>query len=105
MKQIFSARAFMSGLVVALLFVAVPSANHSWGGYHWASNGPLTLQVGDNVNSTWDPYLDEALVDWNKSALSFDEVPGGTAARKCRPTAGRIEVCNASYGNNGWLGI
>src|SRR5688572_31754287 len=28
-----------------------------------------------------------------------------SAKGKCRPTAGRIEVCNAAYGNNGWLGI
>lgn len=32
-------------------------------------------------------------------------VSGATDARKCRPTTGRAEVCNASYGNNGWLGI
>ena len=25
--------------------------------------------------------------------------------RRCRPTAGRVEVCNGTYGVNGWLGI
>jgi len=107
MKQIFSARALMSGVVVALLFVAVPSADHWWGGYHWAtSGGGLALNVGDNVDSTWDPYLDQTITDWNVSGwLNFVEVSGGTTPRKCRPTAGRIEVCNAAYGNNGWLGI
>lgn len=32
-------------------------------------------------------------------------VAGGTTARQCKPTAGRIEVCNATYGNNGWVGL
>lgn len=26
-------------------------------------------------------------------------------ARNCRPTAGRDEICNATYGNTGWLGV
>jgi hypothetical protein len=32
-------------------------------------------------------------------------VPGGTSPRRCRPTSGRVEVCNERYGFNGWLGI
>ena len=30
---------------------------------------------------------------------------GGSNPASCLPTAGRIEVCNAAYGTNGWLGI
>ena len=49
---------------LAILALAVPAfaagpidiQNHSWGGYHWArTSNPFTLQVYDNVNSTWDP--------------------------------------------------
>lgn len=82
-------------------------ANHSWGTYHWArTSNPFTLQVGDNVSATWDPYLDEAIIDWTASSvLDLTEVPGASNPRNCRPTAGRIEVCSSSYGNNGWLGI
>lgn len=106
MKQFFSVRTALSGFVLILLFVAVPSANHSWGGYHWARASVLSLDVGNNLSSTWDPYLGFAIADWNASSkLDLLEKPGGTTARKCRPTAGRIEVCNAAYGNNGWLGI
>ncbi|MBC9002950.1 MULTISPECIES: hypothetical protein [Micromonospora] len=25
--------------------------------------------------------------------------------KTCKATAGRVEVCNSAYGNNGWLGI
>jgi hypothetical protein len=96
---------FVTFVFVAL--TAVTSANHSWGNYHWArTSNPFTLQVGDNVNSTWDPYLDEAISDWTASSvLNLVKVAGGTRARQCKATSGRIEACNASYGNNGWLGI
>jgi hypothetical protein len=88
-------------------FSSAGHADHSWGNYHWArSSNPLNLQVGDNVSSAWDAYLDGAISDWNQSqVLNLTEVAGGTRPRNCRPTAGRIEACNATYGNNGWLGI
>jgi len=28
-----------------------------------------------------------------------------SSARRCTPTSGQVEVCNTTYGNNGWLGI
>ena len=97
-------------IFVLVAVAAVPTisvANHSWGGYHWSSTSlPVALQVGDNVNSAWDAYLNEAIADWNvSSVVQLTKVAGGTAPKSCRPTAGRIEACNASYGNTGWLGI
>jgi hypothetical protein len=92
---------------IALLVSTGSSADHSWGGYHWArTSNPFTLKAGDNVDAKWDAYLDEAIADWNPSAeLDLVKVAGGGRPRNCRPTAGRIEVCNATYGNTGWLGI
>jgi hypothetical protein len=106
----FSRRRLIVGLlVVAALAVSSPSlwANNTWGCYHWArSSNPVQLNIGDNVNSTWDGHLDVAIADWNSSAvLALTEVAGGTRPKNCRPTSGRIEVCNARYGNSGWLGI
>lgn len=97
---------FLTLFVFAAL-ATVTSADHSWGGYHWARESNLfTIKTGDNVSAAWDPYLDEAISDWNQSTiLDLLEVPGGTNPKNCRPTAGRIEVCNSKYGNNGWLGI
>lgn len=83
------------------------NADHAWGSYHWARTAnPFTLLTGDNVTSAWDGYLDSAIADWNPSTvLELNEVAGAAKGRNCRPTAGRIEVCNSAYGNNGWLGI
>lgn len=104
-------------LVVYALLAACPLAvlspaavaTHSWGGYHWArTSNPITLKVGDNVSSAWDAHLDEAISDWDlpyTSVLDLTKVVGGTRPKNCRPISGRIEVCNASYGNNGWLGL
>jgi hypothetical protein len=91
----------------ALLLADGSTANHSWGGYHWArTSNPFNLKTGDNVDAKWDAYLDEAIVDWNQSAeINLVEVAGGARPKNCRPTSGRIEVCNATYGNTGWLGI
>ncbi len=94
--------------VVALAVHPAPvQADHSWNGYHWArTSNPFTLKLGDNVSSTWDPFLDEAASDWSASSvLDLVVVAGGTRPKACRPTSGRVEVCAAKYGNNGWLGI
>lgn len=97
---------FLTLFVFAAL-ATVTSADHSWGGYHFArTSNPFTIKTGDNVSAAWDLYLDEAISDWNQSSvLDLLEVAGGTNPKNCRPTAGRIEVCNSKYGNNGWLGI
>ncbi|TSC81820.1 MAG: hypothetical protein G01um101420_824 [Parcubacteria group bacterium Gr01-1014_20] len=104
-----------SYIIVASLFAfvaivalgTVVYATHSWGSYHWArTSNPFTLKLGDNVSSAWDAYLAGASSDWSQSSvLNTTIVAGNTTPRKCRATVGRVEVCNATYGNNGWLGI
>lgn len=96
-------------LLLLLLFVLLPVAvfaNHSWANYHWArTQAPFRLKLGDNVSSQWDSYLSQAQADWHASSvLDLITVAGG-GGKNCRPTAGRVEVCNRKYGNNGWLGI
>jgi hypothetical protein len=102
-------RSFVRPLLVtaALAGAASTQASHSWGGYHWArTSNPFTLKLGDNVSSAWDAHLQDASSDWSASAvLNTTVVAGGSPHRNCKPTAGRTEVCNASYGNNGWLGL
>jgi hypothetical protein len=99
-------------LIWALCLVTfLPSAafaNHQWGNYHWARTAnPFTVKIGDNVTSVWDPILATTSSDWSASSvLNTTIVAGnGTKPRRCNPTAGRVEVCNTTYGNNGWLGI
>ncbi len=96
-------------IAVAILSVgvfAVANAIHSWGGYHWArTSNPFNLKLGDNVSSTWDPYLATASNNWSSSSVLDTTIVTGQAKGNCRPTSGRIEVCTKTYGNNGWLGL
>ncbi|MFF8945635.1 hypothetical protein ACF1A5_25815 [Streptomyces sp. NPDC014864] len=82
-------------------------ASHSWGGYHWARTAnPFTVKLGDNLTSNWKSYLGTASSDWSKSTvLDTTVVAGQSSAKRCAATSGRVEVCNSTYGNNGWLGI
>ena len=95
------------GVLALAAWASSTSATHSWGGYHWArTSNPFTLKLGDNVSIAWDSYLSTASSDWSASlVLDTTIVAGGTTPRSCRPTQGRVEVCNATYGNTGWLGI
>ena len=109
MSTIFHRR-LLTALLAALSLAAFPAishAEHSWGSYHWArKSNPFTLKLGDNLSTTWDPYLATASSDWTASSvLNTTIVAGSTTGRRCRATAGRVEVCNSTYGNNGWLGI
>lgn len=83
------------------------AASHSWGDYHWARTAnPFEVKLGDNMSSSWDPYLSVASSDWSASSvLDTTIIPGGTTGKKCRPTQGRVEVCNAAYGFRGWIGL
>ena len=94
--------------VAAILALpAIASASNDWNGYHWArTSNPFTLKLGDNVSGLWDGMLSTASNDWTQSTvLNTTVVAGGTKPKSCRPTAGRVEVCSARYGNNGWLGL
>ncbi len=101
-------------LIVAVLLTAVAmlasvvSASHSWGNYHWArTSNPFSLKLGDNTTGPWPAHLSIASSDWTQSTvLNTTIVTGGTGGvRRCPATLGRVEVCNAKYGQNGWLGI
>jgi hypothetical protein len=100
-----------SALAVLLALVAfspAAQANHSWGNYHWArtNNNLFNLPLGDNVTLAWDSYLGTTATDWSTSSvLDTTIVAGKTSRSNCRPTSGRVEVCNYRYGSNGWLGV
>lgn len=96
-------------LGIGLLFLTSTnvSASHSWGNYHWArTNNPFDLNLGDNLASNWDSYLATTSADWSiSSVLDTHSITGLSNPKNCRPTNGRVEVCNSKYGNNGWLGV
>src|SRR3989338_5158655 len=87
-------------------FASIAYANHSWGGYHWARTvNPFNLKFGDNVSTVWDGHLATASTDWSVSSVLNTTIVTGQSKGNCRPTKGRVEVCNKTYGDNGWLGL
>ena len=106
-----SLRRFLMVVVFAsLAMAAVPSAvwaDHSWSTYHWdRTSNPLGLQLGDNLTSDWDIFLGTTSDDWNLSdVLTTAIVAGRAKSKNCKATSGRVEVCNSTYGFNGWLGL
>ena len=102
-------RLVLSGTLVALVFSAGLSATHSWGGYHWARTTPqFTLKLGDNMTSAdWKSHLSQVSRDWNSgnSAVLTAIVAGQSSNKRCAMVAGTTQVCNGSYGRNGWLGL
>lgn len=89
-------------------------ASHAWSTYHWARQiNPATLKVGDCMTTAdWKTHLANSSNDWN-SPTTF----GGTttplltaispcaSTKRCSMVSGTTQVCNGSYGKNGWLGL
>ncbi len=91
---------------VLLLGAVAAEASHSWGGYHWArTSNPFTIKLGNNLTGSWGSYLATASTDWTVSVVLDTTIVAGNGGRNCKATAGRVEVCNRTYGSNGWLGI
>ena len=82
------------------------SAGHAWGGYHWARTAnPFTLKVGNNVNANWASQFNTAVSDWDASSVMNLSVGPGTTNKRCGAVLGTVQVCNGTYGKNGWLGL
>lgn len=94
--------------MLTLALVALPAhATHAWNGYHWARTAnPFALELGDNVDATYDANLATASADWSTSSvLDTAVVPGNTDGQTCAMTSGMAEVCNADYGATPWAGL
>jgi hypothetical protein len=99
--------------VIAGMMLAAPaSAHHSWQKYHWArTSNPFSLTLGNNTSSPWSSMLSSTSTSWNASTgpstVLTTSVGRGDVGdpSTCDPTLGKVEVCNADYGNNGWLGL
>jgi hypothetical protein len=96
------------GMVMVLSSWGVMRAGPTPSGYHWARKpSAFTLQVGDNLDRQWHGILQESVADWNKGdTVTYRIVSGASNPQQCRPTMGRVEVCNWQYGTQeGWLGL
>ena len=102
--------ALLGSLAILAAIPFTAQASHSWNGYHWArTSNPFTVKVIDSMTSNWDGYLGTAISDWEKSSvLNVSKEAGDASTRtrkQCRAVTGKVRACNASYGNNGWLGL
>ena len=99
-------------MVLGILVLALPlvaSADNSWSKYHWDISTDESiadpLDFGDNLTTAaWTSSLAGASTDWNASVLQ-NEILANGSNQACDPVLGGVEVCNAAYGDNGWLGI
>ena len=116
MKRIHQLLTLTAAFGIALGFAGTADAGHAWSNYHWARTAnPFTIQMGDNLTSVWDPFLAASSVDWAKTSGSCNNasnpvrttIVAGSAGnvKRCTAKSGTIQVCNASYGGNGWLGL
>jgi len=100
----------LTGFTLAtLVFSSTSIADHSWGKYKWKpSSVLLSLNLGDNLSGNWGAHLTLASIDWNISVvLDTSVIKGSTQLdpESCNPETGNVQVCNAFYGSNGWLGM
>ncbi len=98
----------MTTAIAALSLAA--TANHSWSDYHWATTtGVVNLPVIDSVTPDWQASFEESLSRWNQSNhinQSVESADDGDRTRKrCVAVQGKMRVCNANYGYNGWAGL
>lgn len=97
--------------VSTLAVLAAPAqAEHSWSIYHWArTSNPMPLEVVDSVTADWQGEFVDSMDDWNESSVLDMPISQGDGSRKarkrCTTISGKMRVCNASYGRNGWLGL
>ncbi len=97
----------VAALLLATLLAHSVGATHSWGAYHWARQSTsFTLKLSSNLSADWRPYLLQTSSDWSASSvLDTTVITGSKNPKTCKPSLGKVEVCNSKYGANGWLGI
>jgi len=102
--------AVLLGLALLAALPLSAQASHSWGNYHWARTAnPFTIKVVDSMTSDWDDNLIKAIADWDASSV-MDVVreagdDSSKTRKRCAAVKGKVRVCNATYGRNGWLGL
>ena len=59
------------------------------------------------TSADWKSHLAQTSSDWNSgnSAVLTAIVAGQSPNKRCAMVAGTTQVCNGSYGQNGWLGL
>jgi hypothetical protein len=71
--------------------------------------GGLELIVENALDQRWTPYLEEYVTRWSDGydsivplSLQIDRIEIDPT---CKPSLGKLKVCNGNYGDTGWRGI
>lgn len=107
MKNLKQTRTACALIAVAGCIAAAPVlAHHQWQNFAWSADGtnPITPAVVDNTDSRWNGHVAQAVADWNASQFIASPIEYGNNS-SCAMVTGTIQVCNADYGDTGWLGI
>jgi hypothetical protein len=104
-----------AGVALLSMVLASPlSANNAWGDYHWdGTSTPVPLTLENNLSPSWPSVLTAVEQDWDVSDVLTLNIGSADGSSNCgNPLAnvastdpGEIQVCNGSYGANGWLGV
>ncbi len=76
--------------------------------FKWATDSSsLQINLGDNVSPEWYLSLDRAAADWSVSPVLDVSIRKGSVRdnTNCKARKGKVEICNAAYGSNNWLGL
>jgi hypothetical protein len=72
--------------------------------WHQTYGDSLKIEILNALDDAYDEYLETTVSAWNASSLmelTIRKIPQDVA---CQPEPGKIKVCSAYYGNNGWRG-
>jgi len=96
-------------MLISLAIPVTAYADHSWNDYHWArTKNPVALQIVNSVTSDWEGQLVDAMSQWSHSNIIDLEITlsdiAANVRNRCPMVDGKLHICNAKYGKNGWLG-
>jgi len=78
----------------------------SWDNDHVdAENGGLHLTLHNALDDTWQSEFELAVADWKESDALQLTTERVAVDYNCKPVDGVMVVCNANFGETGWVGI
>jgi len=99
-----------TSLIIISTLSTTALADHSWSTYHWAKTTTMVnLPVIDSVTIDWQGSFDNSIEAWEKygpiSHTVESEDDRSRIRKRCSAKTGKMKVCNAGYGYNGWAGL
>ena len=77
-----------------------PNKAYIWDNH--LGSGGLNLTVVSALDSAWQPYFEEATLQWEAADALWLDVERAEYDYECTPQTKTLKVCNGDYGNTGW---